>query len=105
MSFGGKGYLPGNNQLILIRYDGGSRAIKMRARVDSDANLHLDHHLKDQLLQPADDVDFGTAGRRQGALQHLQDHHAGHHPLLWFADSMWQQSQVLLLLLQRLLLF
>ena len=76
----------------------------MRARADSDASLHLDHHLEDHLLHPADHVvDLGAAGHHQGALQHL--HHGGHLALPCIAvSSLRKCSQVLLLLLKRLLL-
>ena len=74
----------------------------MRARVDSQASLHLDHHLDHHLEDPADDVHLGAAGRGQDALQH---NHGGHLAAPWSAASLWKPSKVLLLLLQKLLLF
>ena len=92
--------LRGKNEdwITLFRYEGGRNSLKMRARVDSQASLHLDHHLED----PADDVHLGAAGRGQDALQH---NHGGHLAAPWSSASLWQPSQMLLLLLQKLLLF
>ena len=92
--------LRGKNEdwITLFRYEGGRTPLKMRARVDSQASLHLDHHLED----PADDVHLGAAGRGQDALQH---NHGGHLAAPWSSASLWQPSQMLLLLLQKLLLF
>ena len=66
----------------------------MRARVDSDASLQLDHHL----LHHPDHVSFGAVGHGQGALL------GGHLAPPWLAASLRKPPQVLLLLLQRLLL-